>query len=864
MALEEQIIEWSQTRPPWQRAVLRRVATGNLLTDGDYDQLVEEIVGSKPTPDVNFGLGELPQTDPADLPVRLVSIEKPEHVNALESDEPLTFEANGLTIIYGDNASGKSGYARLLKRITRARHQEEVLSDVFRDTSVAKPTASLTVRVGDREETLAWPESSATELRRMLFYDAACGSAYVSAESDFPYRPSALFVMDGLIEACVAVRTRIDARLYANGKAAKAPPAIVDAVRNSEAGRYLAALTGSSSVVTLDALTASFDRSPETIDELKDQEARLRSADTSKVRQILTRQGEKLDAISKHLATIHAILEDRALTEFQQQRIRLKALGEAADLLAKSFESEPLGGVGTSPWKELWDSARRFSETHAYPGEGFPSIVPNRRCVLCQQTLDSDAGDRLSRFEKFVKDDTQVRLAEARESYDRQVGNLKSLVTSPEAVVTNLKDLAASHANLVAEAETLLSRYEAARATIIAAVTGSESLPLFGLDPLASATRLREAAAAARESAEGLSDPKIINERLTVVTGRRGELELLREIKTSRDTIVGEIERLKEREALEAAKTSAATGPITKKVLELSEENITEVVRDTFTRETDRLRLERVTIARTRADRGALLHQPKLVGARQDVTLPRVFSEGERTALGLAAFFTEAHLDDSKSALILDDPVTSLDHIRRGLVASRLVAMAEARQVVVFTHDIAFVADLKREAAGKSVPIAERSVVRSRAMEKKPGACTTKHPWKAKDVPERLDELRKGLAHIRKERSNWDEGVYEKEAAAWAGSLSETWERIFSQEIVGPVLAEGGLEVRPSMVKVLARFSDNDEKEFQASYSRVSQWAKRHDKSVMVNYVAPEIEALEAELRLVEVWFKRVKGYKNQ
>lgn len=864
MALEEQIVEWSQTRPPWQRAVLRRVATGDLLTDPDYDQLVEEIVASKPALEVSFGLGQLPRIDAGASPVRLVSIEKPEHVNALESDEPLTFEPNGLCIIYGDNASGKSGYARLLKRITRARHQEEVLSDVFRDTSVAKPTASLTVRVGDREETLAWPESSAAELQRMLFYDAACGSAYVSAESDFPYRPSALFVMDGLIEACVAVRSRIDAKLDANGKAAKALPAIDDEARNSEAGKYLAELTGSSSVNTLDVLIERLGRSSETIDEIKDQEARLRSADTSKERQVLARQGEKLDAIGKHLETVHATLADRALTELQQQRDRLKALGEAAEFLARTFESEPLRGVGTSPWKELWESARRFSEAHAYPGEVFPAVVPDARCVLCQQTLDSDASDRLSRFEKFTKDDTQIQLAEARENYDRQVMTLNSLLTFPEAVATNLKDLAASHANLVAEAETLLSKHEEARASIIAALSGTDALPLFGIDPVATATRLREAAAAVRRSAEGLSDPKIVKERLTAVTGKQIELELLREIKKSREAIVDEIERLKEREALEAAKSGAATGPITKKVLELSEENITEVVRDTFTRETDRLRLERVTIARTRADKGALLHQPKLVGARQKVTLPRVFSEGERTALGLAAFFTEAHLDASKSALILDDPVTSLDHIRRGLVASRLVALAEVRQVVVFTHDVAFVADLKREAISRSVLVAERSVVRSRAKEKKPGACTTKHPWKAKDVPERLGELRKGLAQIKKERSNLDEGGYEKEVAAWAGSLSETWERIFSQEIIGPVLAEGGLEVRPNMVKVLARFSDNDEKEFQASYSRVSQWAKRHDKAVIVNYVAPEIDSLEAELELIDAWFKRVKGYKNQ
>jgi hypothetical protein len=336
----------------------------------------------------------------------------------------------------------------------------------------------------------------------------------------------------------------------------------------------------------------------------------------------------------------------------------------------------------------------------------------------------------------------------------------------------------------------------------------------------------------------------------------------LEQLKKARPAIVKEIARLKERETLENAKSAAATTGITKKILELSEEGITEVVRDTFTRETDRLQLERVTIARTRADKGALLHQPKLVGARQQVTLPRVFSEGERTALGLAAFFTEAHLNASNSALILDDPVNSLDHIRRGLVAARLAALAGNRQVIVFTHDVAFVADLKREANGKGVPIAERSVTRSRADERKPGSCSTTHPWKAKDAPARLDELRRDLARIKKESSNWDQKAYEDAVAIWAGNLSETWERIFSQEIVGPVLAEGGLEVRPMMVKILARFTEDDRAEFEASYSRVSQWAKRHDKSALVNYVAPDVALLETEIGQVETWFKRVRGYK--
>ena len=181
----------------------------------------------------------------------------------------------------------------------------------------------------------------------------------------------------------------------------------------------------------------------------------------------------------------------------------------------------------------------------------------------------------------------------------------------------------------------------------------------------------------------------------------------------------------------------------------------------------------------------------------------------------------------------------------------------------MFTYDVAFVADLKREASGLGVPVAERSVTRSWADERKPGACSTSHPWKAKDVPERLDTLGRELARIKKENTSWDQKTYEDAVAVWAGDLSETWERIFSQEVVGPILTEGGLEIRPHMVKVMARFSDTDHAEFEASYSRVSRWVKRHDKSVLVNYVAPEVADLESELGNVDRWFKRVKRYKT-
>ena len=45
--------------------------------------------------------------------VRLKSIRDVRNVNAIGEDQALTFAQTGITIIYGNNGAGKSGFARL-------------------------------------------------------------------------------------------------------------------------------------------------------------------------------------------------------------------------------------------------------------------------------------------------------------------------------------------------------------------------------------------------------------------------------------------------------------------------------------------------------------------------------------------------------------------------------------------------------------------------------------------------------------------------------------------------------------------------------------------------------------------------------
>ncbi len=81
--------------------------------------------------------------------------------------------------------------------------------------------------------------------------------------------------------------------------------------------------------------------------------------------------------------------------------------------------------------------------------------------------------------------------------------------------------------------------------------------------------------------------------------------------------------------------------------------------------------------------------------------------------IALAGFLAELTINNRRSVIIFDDPVSSLDNKWRRLFAGRIALEAQSRQVIVFTHDLSFFMLLK-EAADNN--ITERSINRIGAL----------------------------------------------------------------------------------------------------------------------------------------------------
>jgi len=854
VSLEKSLVEWANGRPDWQRQVLSDLCAGKSV---DPEALATTLLEGKAVhgPPI-LSEADIPGGSSGGHSVALASISETEDLNALLTGQELTLAPAGLTVIYGDNASGKSGYARVIKVSSGARHQLVVLSNVF-VKSATQPKAKISIVSGGATTAIEWPTDAHPDLRRIHFYDEACGDAYLDSETKLTYRPSALTLLNRLIEVLDSTRAELDMRLQQNAASRGSLPTVE---APSSAAAFLEGLSAQTTPAEIEAASAHPVDAADQIARHSRELVRLEESNPTKERARLQTNSRGLSQLANHLERTERALGPAQVKIVSEAATRAKERRAAAEIASKtSFDNEPVQGVGTERWRALWKAARDFSVETAYHEHEFPFLGEGARCVLCQQEFDADAVDRMTRFDAFMRDQTEKEARKAEADVTELVAGIRSFETQPAGINTLFSDLRDEAPNLIERSQAWLDDIRQARSELLGKFDTGEQFAEHRVAP-PPVSDLRSASVAASEAAAKIDDVEFKKTVDTSVSARRDLIGRVR-LADGNANLETEVARLKNRAALEKAKLAVDTGAITRKSSDLTKAHVTELIRDRFTRETEKLGLDKITLKDVGGQKGQLQQRPALLGAQAPAKVGEVFSEGEQTALGLAGYFTEAYFDEGKSALVLDDPVTSLDHIRRSRVAERLAAFATERQVVVFTHDVRFVAELRASALSENASFEERSVQRSGS--KDPGVVTNQLPWKAKDISGRFDWLRVRLEKIEKNRAAWTPDEYEEQVQLWAGKLSEVWERIVNLEIVNQVVDRGSSEVRPKMFKLLARITQQDDDELQQSYDRISGWAPRHDKDPDVNFVAPEPDILQKELALVRTWYDRVRKYRN-
>ena len=245
------VLLWSRKRPEWQRDALRRIVSRGKLDQTDLNELAElckvgrRKVGSslKASP---LSKKHLPTSSDRRASVSLASITDVRGVNNLAPDQELKLEPQGLSIIYGDNGTGKSGYVRILKSACGARHKGTIEPNAYsHQQSSPKASASISYTTNGHEQpSEEWTSEDPPHptISAVRVFDSDCASVHIEKKNEVVFLPFGLDIPDELARACRFVRGILESEVQRLREARNAVFSNPPWSRETQVGKALGAL----------------------------------------------------------------------------------------------------------------------------------------------------------------------------------------------------------------------------------------------------------------------------------------------------------------------------------------------------------------------------------------------------------------------------------------------------------------------------------------------------------------------------------------------------------------------------------------------------------------------------------------------
>jgi len=834
MALLNQILKWTESLQSWQRDACRRLfQQESALTDTDLSELyalLKKECGIESDDEllpIALAKEHLPVELAQGEQVTLVALRDLQNVNQIPSDRILTFSETGITVIYGGNGSGKSGYARVMKRACRARDQSEPVHPDANDPAASKrvPTAKFDVKVMGVSHEFCWARdtTSPDQLSSISVFDSKCARSYITAEQDVAYLPYGLDIIESLANRVLPkLSEMLESEI--NGIDVSRLP-FDHLLGDTEVGRIIANLSIKSNAETITSLGTITEGDVKRIAELENalkEGNPLAKAEESK--RSMMRLKAFADKLAKPLVWISSEAVEK-LQKINDEKISAEdAEKKAADALCSG--EELLSGTGGQVWKLLFDAARRYSTEAAYPGEEFPQSTEGKVCPLCQENLPESGVDRLKRFDEYIQNDVAKTAEAARNKVEIAKTKIKAadlMIAADDALSEELKVLDGSILQVISDFQASIDARREFMLQCLETLKWAE-VPVLNVSPRA---RIRQLAAQQLRIFRTLTRAADETKRMKLER-ELSELTSRQSLAKSLSAVVDLLDRMKKKSSLEKCRSALKTRSISDKSKEFAAVAVTDELRKALDKEFEALGIGHIkTKLKERSSRGKMYHQ-LLLDLPVTNKIDEILSEGEQRAIALGSFFAELALANHSCGIILDDPVSSLDHWRRRNVARRLVEEAKNRQVVVFTHDTSFLGQLSDEIETAGIP---NSTFFLEWRGGAPGCVNDGLPWDHQGYKARINALEQAQSKLAKA---WPAYPNEQEIGDMRHQydrLRATLERVIQDVVFNGVVKRYRDWIRVDSLEEVVGFSRPEYEAIEKLHKRSCDVVTAHDAS---------------------------------
>lgn len=671
--------DWAENAD-WAKLLIQKIVnTESSLQTNEREEVfkyfLESINLEKDLPKISI---KKPNYLPQSKQIELISLSEVTGVNKLAKDQTINFSPN-LTVIYGENGTGKTGYGRILKSLGFSYDQNEtIIGNIFREHE--SQSAKIDYKADD-EKTTTFPwngKDKNDDLVNISVFNNNCVQISLVDNRHLIVSPIGFHLFDLVSSELGKLNELLKAK---KGEY----PTEIDWIENLNDGtlqhQFISKLTKDSSNEKLDELS-NFGEEQES--ELKNNETQLSKLNKDLLENEMRGLKFQIDEICNIIDKIDQVKITFNADTWEKQINTNKDISELEKRTKKG-----IAGIAESKGIEFYESdefKNFISAAESYIKKINKTEYPQEDdiCVYCRQPLEKDAMELVANYRRLLNDKTEeniVKLKKEKQSLINQV----SRIDTPFKL--NFASFGLDEEDKPVQPPEFISFSK--RASILKNTFIKDEITNDSVFDLKYEEFQQFITDKKEQLEEQLTKKTELFESIDV---KEKELKkLIAELKdrkllfSKKEAVKRIIDNKKIISILDKQTNAFSTNSISRKTSQARDELISQNFTDIFHKELKALRKSDLPIDLSfGTDRGItkLKHQ---ISKHQ---LLEILSEGEQKAIALAEFLTELQLDNIKAPVIFDDPVNSLDHKIIDAFSKRLIRLSEQRQVVIFTHSV--------------------------------------------------------------------------------------------------------------------------------------------------------------------------------
>lgn len=670
---KDYLLNYSKDKELWLKYLINKVilTNGVFKENDDYIKTCYDILVNG----TNYNLEDLHQdenTKKNNNPFYIKELNHISGVNVLKDNQKILFNDN-ITILFGQNGSGKSGYFRILNEICGGNEKKDIIPNVYSTT--IKPV-QVSIKNSINNDTLIWNNTSRgiPPYNKTSVYDTSYMKGLIEPRNtqEALIEPFGLHLFSSLIKYIEVLKQNISEEISnirlnlpnidTTDYSDKVKTAFINKVLPLEIKNYILDNYSFNEVEKIEELEKKISTLKSTNIQT---EISLRNQKYLKAKNILNEIKNNYTFIVENNTLLNTLIE-----KHKNSKVKVEEYQNKIDILNQ------IPSIDTAEWKEFITSADKYNKV----------LKQNDNvCIYCRNPLNKQSIELINAYSEYLNNDiiqTNNKIENSFKEIENKLSTEKTIliddILKEDFENLNITQLLNEFNNYIKEQ--LFKLKNAVDNKSLKEFTPFE-ISLINDKLNSYITKIQDESEKLKSNAE---------KRKEEITKLEKELVLLKEkqsIANQKENINNWINQIDNISNLEKIKNSINTTQISTLSKKAHNELLTEKLKSNFEFELKKLGFKNLDVNLVEAGASKGIVSTKLVVSK-NIKITEILSEGEQRAVSLAMFLSEISIRNDINPIILDDPVNSLDHKVMKKFVERLLELDN--QIIIFTHNILF------------------------------------------------------------------------------------------------------------------------------------------------------------------------------